>query len=180
MRAALLTAKDLGPSFSASKGDTTTVKGCQPLADMLNSASSGQRAQVQAEFAAEGLGPFLGETLTTRRDQADLAREYDKTRTALARCRSLSFLSGGTKLTFALSPINFGGPGSAAARLDGTYQDVQINGYLAIDKIGPVVFAYYFFQVESGSSQLAYAYYKQADAKVRRVLHADGASGNAH
>lgn len=172
MQAALLTAADVGPPFTpeTSTGGTaaTTVTGCQPLADMLNAPSGTDGTRVEAEFTAGDQGLYLAETLTTAADQVALANGYEQLRAAVAQCRSLTFQSeGSAALTFDGTPMNFGGPGSAALRLDGTYQGIQINGYIAVEKIGPVILGYVYFQVASGSSQLAVAYYAQAAAKAR-------------
>ncbi|MDJ0347095.1 hypothetical protein QMK19_36975 [Streptomyces sp. H10-C2] len=86
----------------------------------------------------------------------------------------MTFASDNTTLVFTLSPIRFGGPGATAARLDSTYQGVQVNGYLAVEKLGPVVMVYFFYQVGSGSSQLASQYYRQAVTKAQRVLGTAG------
>lgn len=172
MQAALLTAADLGPPFTpqTSTGGTsaTTVTGCEPLAGMLNAPSGPEGTQVEAEFTAGDQGPYLAETLATTPDQVALANGYEQLRAAVAQCRSLTFHSEGSAvLTFDGTPMDFGGPGSAALRLDGTYQGIQINGYVAVEKLGPVILGYVYFQVGSGSSQLAVAYYTQAAAKAR-------------
>jgi hypothetical protein len=165
----------LGPPFTADSSgptsgtDATTASGCEPLADMLNASSGNTGTQVEADFSAGDQGPYLEETLTTAADQVALADSYEQVRAAMAQCSSLTFHSeGGAVLTFDASPMTFGGPGSAALRLDGTYQGVQVNGYLAVERIGPVLLTYVYFQIGSGSSQLAVAYYAQAAAKVRQ------------
>lgn len=174
MQAALLTAADVGPPFTPvpSTGGTsaTTVSGCEPLADMLNAPPGTAGTQVEAEFTASDQGPYLGETLATAADQAALADGYEHLRSAMEQCRSPAFHSeGAAVLTFDASPMDFGGPGSAALRLDGSYQGIQINGYLAVERIGPVILGYVYVQVGSGSSQLAVAYYAQAAAKARQL-----------
>jgi hypothetical protein len=179
LKSALLNAADLGPGFTAStdtsSSDNSTVTGCSTVGSKLNAPSASHQVQQTAHFTAGGLGPFVGESLTTE-DQAALAEDYARDRAAFAACRSLTFKSGATTLTFDLSPIRFGGPGSIAARMDATFQGVQLNGYLAIEWLGTVVLGYYFFHVQSGSSQLAFLYYTQAVSKVQRVL--DGAASS--
>lgn len=173
MAAALLTASDLGPAFTpptdADGSDDSTVTGCESPTNLLDAPPNAHRTRVQADFTAGALGPVVAESLTTG-NQTALARDYNRVRTALAQCCSLTFASSETALTFALSPINFGGPGATAVRMDSTYQGVEVNGYLAVDRIGPVVFAYVYFHVGSGSSQLASHFYTKAVAKVQRVL----------
>lgn len=178
LRAALLTAHDIGLSpdttpTSSPGGSETKFTGCTPLSELLNAPSpttpsAGQNEQ-EAMFTAGDTGPFVGEALTTEAP-AQLAADYAKVAKALTSCRSLTSSSDGIRLTFDVTPIKFGGAGSAGARLDTTYQGVQVNGYIAVQRIGPVVMAYYFFQVGGGSSQLASAYYRQAAEKAAHTL----------
>lgn len=176
LRAALLTSHDIGlppapPSTGSANGGEIT--GCKPLADILNTPPpapppTGQNEQSVA-FAGGSTGLAVGETLTTE-GSARLAADYAKVAKALTACRSLTFSGDGTRLTFDVTPIKFGGADSAGARMDATYRGVQVNGYLAIQRIGPVIMGYYFFQVGGGSSQLASAYYRQAANKVAHTL----------
>ncbi|WP_157537215.1 hypothetical protein [Kitasatospora azatica] len=177
LQAALLTAGELGPAFAASSSasDTTgtggsSVTGCEPLASMLNgTASTTQQVQQDVLLTAGSTGPFVQESLLTETPAA-LTTDYAQARAALTSCHTLTFPTGAEPLTFTLSPINFGGPGSAAARMDATYRGVQVNGYLAIDRLGPVALTYAYFQIGSGSSQLASAYYTQAVNKIHQAL----------
>lgn len=185
LQAALLTAAELGPQFTAvdpggTSGSGTTVGGCEPLAGLLNTPSgTDAQTQVEAKFTAGDQGPYLDETLTTAADQAALANAYEQLRAAMAQCHALTLQSEGSAvLAFDVSPMNFGGPGSGALRLDGTYQGIQINGYLAVEKIGPVLLGYEYFQIGDGSSQLAVAYYTQAAAKVRQLPAAAPSPGS--
>lgn len=177
LQAALLTPGELGPAFAASSSasDTTgtgnsSVTGCEPLASMLNGVpSTTQQIQQEVLLTAGSNGPFVQESLLTE-DPTALTTDYAQARTALTSCHTLTFPTGAEPLTFTLSPINFGGPGSAAARMDATYRGVQVNGYIAIDRLGPVGLTYAYFQIGSGSSQLASAYYTQAVNKIHQVL----------
>lgn len=182
--AALLTAHDI--NLRASPGSASAggvgVTGCEPLADLLGAPAPAGQLRRQASFvgAAAG-GPFVQEALTTEA-RTRLDTDYGRLRGALDGCRSLTFGVGGTKLKMALTPITFGGPGSAAKRMDATVQGIRINGYLAVERIGPVVLGYAYMQAGSGSSQLASAYFQQAESKVEHAfggstLRAAGRSG---
>ena len=171
LRAALLTAHEIGLSpVPASTGSFTgdEITGCQPLAGILNTPSAGPNQQAAA-FTGGSIGPDVGEALTTEAP-AKLAADYAQIAKALVACHSLTFSGDGTQLTFDVTPIKFGGADSAGVRLDATYQGVQVNGYIAVQRIGPVIMGYYFFQGGSGSSQVASAYYRQASDKVAHTL----------
>lgn len=173
LKAALLTSRDIGlqssPNSPASGGGLA-VSGCEPLSTMLGAPVPAGETQEQAAFVGDAAGgPFVQEVLTTEA-QSRMTADYAKLRGALAACRSLTFTVGGTKLTMALTPINLGGAGSAAKRMDTTVQGVEVNGYLAVDRIGPVVLGYAYMQAGSGSSQLASYYYRQAVAKVSHAF----------
>jgi hypothetical protein len=179
LRSALLTAHDIGMTPAPDSGGSTGlsgtgVTGCAPLAGLLSrppgTGTAGQSEQ-DAAFTAGGAGPFVGEGLTAE-SPARLAADYAKAAKALTACRSVTFTGGATKLTFDLTPIKFGGADSSGARMDTTYDGVQVNGYLAMQRIGPAIMTFYFFQVGGGSSQLASAYYRQAVQKADRVLGA--------
>ena len=172
LKAALLTAADLGPSFASSTStDTsgTTVSGCPALATLLNGSTSAGQTSQEADYSAGDTGPFVGESLMTE-PAAALDADYAQTKAALTSCTALSITSGSVTLDFTLTPIHFGDPGSAAVRMDATVQGVQVNGYIAIQHLGSVVLTFYYFQLASGSSQTAYQYYTQAVSKARSVL----------
>ncbi|WP_431676018.1 hypothetical protein [Kitasatospora sp. KL5] len=177
LQAALLTAAELGPAFTVSSSPVATadsrseaVAGCEPLAGMLNGApSTTQQVHQNVLLTAGDTGPFVAESLLTESPEA-LTSDYAQARGALASCRTLIFPTAAEPLVFTLSPINFGGPGSTAARMDATYRGVQVNGYLAIERLGPVALTFAYFQVGSGSSQLASAYYRQAVDKIHQAL----------
>jgi hypothetical protein len=175
MRAALLTVTDLGPPYQideSASGGQTDASGCEPLATMLNSPTDPQRTQVRADFAGGDNGPFIEEAITTE-DQRALPADYARVQTALTQCQSLTFTSGnGDPLTFTVSQIDLGAGPATAVRLDGTFQGTQVNGYLAIDKIGPVVLTYDYVQVGSGSSQEAAAFFAQAVSKAQDSFEA--------
>lgn len=179
LQSALLQATDLGSSFSLSTAaggtGTSSAVGCEPLASMLNASAGAQERTAEVEFSGGSTGPFVGETLTAE-GQAALSKDYEATQVALSQCRTLSFVSGGTTLTFSLTPIHFGGSDSTAVRMDGTYQGVEVNGYLAIEKINSTALSFYFFQVGSGSSQSASLFDARAVAKAQRVLGGDSAA----
>jgi len=176
LKAALLTAAELGPGFAASTSSSsstqtggTTISGCPALAALINGSPSAGQTSQEAEFTADDTGPYVGESLMTE-PAAALDTDYAKTKAALTSCTSLSITSGGVAADFTLTPIQFGDPGAAAVRMDATIQGVQVNGYLALQRLGSVALTFYYFQLASGSSQTAYQYYTQAVTKARSVL----------
>jgi hypothetical protein len=171
LKSALLNADDVGlkESKSTDSGhDGSTASGCSEFAKILNEPSEAQEEQ-DAEFTGGDSGPFLGEQLMTE-EPAKLASDYAQVSKALASCKSLSYKYTDGTLTFALSPIKFGGPGAVAVRMDGESNGVQVNGYLAVERLGDVALSYSFMQVGDGSSMLASTYYEQAVSKVRKEL----------
>lgn len=168
LAAGLLTASDLGPGYTKSTDSTGTgtVTGCTDLANMINATTTTPQATVS--YQASSTGPFVGDTLTTDKS-ATLDSEYAKAKAAINSCPSLTFTSGGTALKMMLTPINFGA-GAAAARMDGTIQGVQVNGYLVLGRVPQAILGYYLLQIGDGSSQTAYVQYQQAAAKAQRVL----------
>lgn len=191
LSAALLTASDLGGNFTtagpssgsgpgsggtsnggASSSGTTTSSGCPALDGLLNSAGSsfGAGNRAEADFSAGAAGPFLDEVLADS-SPSDVNAGYAQLSAALTSCTSWTITSGEVSLTFNFTPITFSpGPDTTAVRLDGTYQGFELNGYIVCEKLSPVVLGYVFFQIGSGSSQVAYADFTQAVAKVEAVL----------
>ena len=106
-----------------------------------------------------------------RLDPSLPGRLFDHGFMAMKSCKHMEIDSNGETFTLTLSPIAFGGPKSAAVRMDGTLQGVQIDAYLAIDRVGPAELAYFFLQVGSGSSQVASFYFRLADAKAQQQLN---------
>lgn len=172
LKTALLTSKDLGGGFTSSTSDTTdsdsTVTGCGPLAKLMN-APGDSSDQAAAAFTAGETGPFVGEAIAAEPSNT-FDKDYSELVGAVKSCGSLSFNTSDGAMRFDLSPINFGGAGSTAVRMDGAVQGIQVNGYLAIDRVENVAIVYYFFQIGSGSSQLASDFYTKADQKAHRVL----------
>lgn len=152
----------------ASGGGKTTVSGCPQLQILLSVGSSPSATDQGVTYQAGQTGPTVGESLLTA-SPAALAAAYADDKAALESCRHLEITSDGTGFALTLTPITFGGPQSAAVRMDGTLQGLQINAYLAIDDVGPAELAYFYLQVGSGSSQVASHYYRVADAKARQL-----------
>lgn len=168
LQAALLTAADLGPSFTASQdnGGQATASGCKPLVDLINSSAP---HQVGAEFEASSAGPYVGEAITAG-TPADLQAAFSSAKTALTSCKSITFSTGGQTITFQLSPIQLDGANSVSVRLDGTLQGVQINGYMAMGNLPNAIVGFNYLQLESGSSQVADELYTKALNKAQQVL----------
>ncbi|MFI1091797.1 hypothetical protein [Streptomyces sp. NPDC020917] len=175
LKSALLTAHDLGlgTTMSPTSIGGASIKGCEPLAGTLNatmaaSSRPGQQA-ASSGFSGGGTGPFVAEGLTTKAPDL-MATDYARTRAALSACRTLTLTTGGTHLKFSLTPVAFGGHGTAAARLEASLQGFGVKGYLAMQRFGAVMISYYYFELGGGSSDVASSYYRQAVAKAGRVL----------
>uniref|UniRef100_UPI00159F1120 hypothetical protein n=1 Tax=Actinacidiphila rubida TaxID=310780 RepID=UPI00159F1120 len=176
LKSALLTEHDigLGSEVDPKSIGGASIAGCEPLAGTLNAtmtATSGPGEHAASSgFAGGGTGPFLAEGLTSKAPNL-LAADYARTSAALRSCRSLTLTSGGTHLKFTMTPVAFGdSKNTSAARLKGSVQGFGVNGYLAMERFGPVVLSYYFIQLGGSSSQLASTYYQQAVAKAGKVL----------
>ncbi|WP_327691076.1 hypothetical protein OG870_17310 [Streptomyces sp. NBC_00461] len=183
LEAALLEAGELGPAFAkesaspspsesnrSDEGDT--FKGCRPLAMLLNGgAGRSNNPQATVTFKAREGAVAVAEELLAE-PPAALGTDYAATKRALESCDSITLVSAGKTIDFSLTPIHFGGPGSSAVRLDGTYRGVLVNGYIAIERLSKnVVLSYSFFQAGGGSSQLASAFYQLAVDKARTNLN---------
>lgn len=170
LSSALLTASDLGPGYSATTDTSsdTTPSGCSAL-DALNASASPKPGKIEqdAEFVNGDTGPFVFESLITE-PLATLKSDDAAARAALASCKELTIPSAG--LTLSLTPISFGGADSTAARMDGEIEGTQVNGYLAFERLGTTELVFTFFQLGSGSSQLASTYYTDAVQKAEKVL----------
>lgn len=182
LKAALLAPTDMGSSFtqepmqgalggasgSGSSGSTSVI-GCPQLRVPLSAGATTSATDQGIVFQAGQTGPVVAESLITA-PAAQLDHAYADDKAALQSCTHLQISSNGTSITLTLSPLTFGGPQSAAVRMDGTVQGVQVNAYLAIDHVGPAELTYFFLQVESGSSQLASYYFRLADAKAQQLI----------
>lgn len=185
LQAALLAPTDMGSAFtrqptespsagSGSSGSgssgTTTVTGCPQLQFLTGVGASTSPTSQGVTYQAGDYGPTVSESLITA-PTADLEHTYSDDVSAMKSCKHMEINSNGETFTLTLSPIAFGGPKSAAVRMDGTLQGVQIDAYLAIDRVGPAELAYFFLQVGSGSSQVASFYFRLADAKAQQQLN---------
>jgi hypothetical protein len=188
LSAALLSPGDMGSNFSvlpipagssaAQSARAATVTGCPQLGILENvGATLAQDDRGAAYRAADGM-PVVGESLRTAAG-ADLAAAYAEDRAALATCRNLNITVRGTDFAVRLTPVELGRVQSATAvRLDGMLEGVQVDGYLALDDLGPAELAYLFLQVGTGSPQPAAYYFEQADGKARRYLDTVWSSGH--
>jgi hypothetical protein len=183
LHSALLTAADLGPSFSAltgaGGGSPSTVAGCEALTPLLTGAPAGapnpDEIQQDASLQAGQNGPFIDEALLTEAPAA-VAADYARNSAALKSCKAVSLSSGGTTLDFKLSPITFApAASSTATRMDGSLDGVEINGYLAVSNLGGVEAEYFYLQFDNGSSQLASHFFTMGVDKARTTL-SEGAS----
>lgn len=187
---ALLRASDLGRSFvvaeksngSGGRSGSASVRaiGCPPMVKMLSpSAGSGHVSRGSARvssasvvFTAGQAGPFVTEGLTAS-PMAVADSVYAQWRAALASCHSLGFVEAGHTVPFKLRPINLGGPpGSAAVRMDDVFGGVEVNGYLAVDRIKDVIQTYFFYQFRSRSSRFARSSYVKAVERLKAFCQA--------
>ncbi|MFD0274388.1 hypothetical protein ACFVHB_10840 [Kitasatospora sp. NPDC127111] len=183
LKAALLTAEELGPDFAeipadaspSPGGGASPVAGCDALRALVNRRGAEPSPQVphqEIEFDGPGGNPMITESLTAE-DSAKLTTDFATVTDAFATCHSLTFTDGtGTTVTFTVTPITLGDrPDAPAVRLDGDLAGTQLNGYLAVERFGPTAMAYGFFQRDSGDSQLASLYYRAAVTKAERTLN---------
>jgi hypothetical protein len=178
LQAALLSPSDVGPTFtpqpsSASPSGTgtssPTVSGCPELTSALAWTNNGSRIEKDVTYQAGQAGPFLIQSLSTApKDQVNA--NYAQAVTALRTCKTLTLGSQGTVLDFHLTPISFGPAPSQAVRMDGSYQGVQLNGYLVINRVGAAEMAFIYLQVNETSPQAAMHYYQLAETKAQQHL----------
>jgi hypothetical protein len=180
LRAALLAPGDMGSAFAEQpavtptggatgrSGGTDTASGCPQLQILFTVGKSVSATDQGVTYQAGEVGPIVGESLITAQPKA-LAAAYADDRAALETCKHLAVNADGETLALTLTPITFGGPRSAAVRMDGTLEGVQVDAYMAIDDVGPAELAYFYLQVGSGSSQVAMYYYGAADAKAHQL-----------
>jgi hypothetical protein len=184
LRAALLTTADTGlhasgPSTGGGGGGAgaaaaavdvgvgTEATGCAALDKALDTPV-GPRSQ-ETDLNGGDTGPLLSELLVAG-PQAREATTYRQIKSALATCHKMNVSDGSTPIALRLTPIRLGGAESTAARMDGTFHGVPINGYIAFGQVGPVLIDYLYFQFGDASSQHASAMYRKAVDKVRHVV----------
>lgn len=174
LKSALLTADELGApwqAYTSSGGGAGSASGCEPLASELNSTSTNPgEVSVNAEFAAGSLA-FVEQKLV-----AEPASTFDaslkKAKDAIGTCNTNLVLNAdGMTLSFDVTPFNFA-PGSTGARLDATYQGVQVNGYLSVARVSNrnIALSFLYLQIGSSSSQNADHIYRLADDKATRTF----------
>ncbi|WP_380280814.1 hypothetical protein [Kitasatospora purpeofusca] len=188
LRAALLTAAELGPDFTEVPADpgsspeaepepgagASPMAGCDTLRALLNQVGANGPSQTphqEAEFDGPDGNPMVTESLTAEEPER-LNADFATVTAAFADCHSLTFTDDmGGAVTFSVTPLALGErEGAPAVRIDGTISGVRLNGYLGIERLGDVALAYGFFQRDSDASQLASLYYRAAVAKAERTL----------
>ncbi|MFB8236507.1 hypothetical protein ACFC58_08130 [Kitasatospora purpeofusca] len=182
LRAALLSAAELGPDFTEVPVDpdpspaagASPVAGCDALRALLNRNPSGSSAQgphQEVQFDGPDGNPMITESLSAE-ETARLDADFATVSSAFADCHSITFTDNtGAAVTFSVTPIALGDrAGAPAVRLDGDLAGVRLNGYLGIERLGDVALAYGYFQRDSDDSQLASLYYRAAVAKAERTL----------
>ncbi|WTW98577.1 hypothetical protein OG216_36890 [Streptomycetaceae bacterium NBC_01309] len=172
---ALLEPADIGPAVSEDAETTpddasADPAGC-PALDSLRNGPSADEPDPWPEVQLIADAVVIQEKLIAGPPET-IAASHAALREALSTCTSLTFPAndGSAPLTVDLSPITFGGPDSIAVRLDGTYEGIPVNGYLALEPLGAVELVYMFVQAGDDSSQLASAIYAIAVDKVHQVV----------
>ncbi|MEU4119143.1 hypothetical protein AB0F71_32200 [Kitasatospora sp. NPDC028055] len=183
LKAALLTANDLGPGYteapaSGSPGPSenpTPVSGCDALNALINMHATGSgpatpRAETELD-GPDGGNPMVTEALTAE-DPARLATDFATATDAFRTCHTITFNAGtDASVTFTVTPVTLGDRQDApAVRLDGTLAGVQLSAYLGVERFGTVGMAYGFFQRQGADAQTASMQYRSAVAKVERTL----------
>jgi hypothetical protein len=136
---------------------------------MNNTSSTPGEVEASASFTSGTTGPFVEQDLCVAPVSA-FEPVFTKISGDLASCKQLTITSDGETLRFDLTPFNFAA-GGTAARLDGTYQGEQLNGYLAVQKVSQnVAMLFFYFQIGSGSSQEAFQIYTVAIDKAKRAF----------
>ncbi|MFC5911502.1 hypothetical protein [Streptacidiphilus monticola] len=176
LQSALLTAGDLQSPYSPAPSDTSSPSTVQGCTEMQNLGGASGLTKADASFQASDNGPFVEEHLGAG-PAATLDAAYTKAAHALQDCSRLTITSGQVRVTLTLTPVNAGGGvASTAKRMDGSYQGVAINGYVALTKLQNAAMLFTFIQVGSTSSQQANAFYQQAVTKADQTLNGSGSS----
>ena len=173
LKSGLLTAAEIGAPYKAETASGTSnarIGGCEALANLMNDTSTNPgEVTATADFTAGESGPFVTQALTAE-PVSSFERSLKTVTDALASCAHLTVSEDGTSLSFELTPIHFA-EGATAKRIDGTYQGIPLNGYLAVERISRnVAMVFFYFQIGSGSSQDAYRVYTLAADKAMRVF----------
>ncbi|MER6365110.1 hypothetical protein [Kitasatospora sp. NPDC001527] len=205
LRAALLTAAELGPDFTEIPLDTespepedgsspspspspsaTPLAGCDALRALLNGTvteelpSRAQSPYQEVQFEGPDGYPLITEFLTAE-ESGELAADLDTVDSAFTECPSIDFSSDtGESVTFTVTPVALGDRQDApAVRLDGTLAGTRLVGYLGIERLGDVALGYGYFQQDSDDAELASLYYRAAVTKAERTLGLQAGSTTA-
>ncbi|MFE6864993.1 hypothetical protein ACFVFS_00385 [Kitasatospora sp. NPDC057692] len=190
LKAALLTAAELGPDFTevplgtespspeAGTGSgPSPLAGCDALRALINGTvteelpSPAQSPFQEVQFEGPDGSPLITEFLTAEESE-ELAADLGTVNSAFTRCPSIDFTSdAGERVTFSVTPVTLGDRQDAqAVRIDGTLAGTRLNGYLGVERLGDVALGYGYFQQDSDDSELASLYYRAAVAKAERTL----------
>ncbi|MFB7476263.1 hypothetical protein [Kitasatospora sp. NPDC056184] len=194
LKAALLTAAELGPDFtevpldtaspspeagsgSASAPGSSPLAGCDALRALLNGTvteelpSPAQSPFQEVQFEGPDGYPLITEFLTAEESE-NLTADLNTVNSAFTQCPSIDFTNdAGESVTFSVTPVTLGDrQGAPAVRIDGTLAGTRLNGYLGVERLGDVALGYGYFQQGSDDSELASLYYRAAVAKAERTL----------
>ncbi|MFF7456847.1 hypothetical protein [Kitasatospora sp. NPDC008115] len=194
LKAALLTAAELGPDFTDLEPDTespspepgsgaTPLAGCDALRALLNGTvtddlpSSAQSPYQEAQFEGPDGHPFILEFLTAA-EPDEMDSDLEAVESAFTECPTLDITDGeGESVTLTVTQVTLGDREEApAVRIDGTVGGTPLYGYLGIERLGDVALGYGYFQEGSDDADLASLYYRAAVAKAERTLGVEAGS----
>lgn len=138
--------------------------------DLNDTSTNPGEVGASAQFDAGSTGPFVQQTLV-----AEPASTFDaslkKAKDEIATCRNLKISADGITLSFDVTPFNFA-QGATGAVLDGTYQGVELNGYLSVARVSNrnIALLFLYFQIGSSSSQNASRIYMLAETKAAQTF----------
>ncbi|MGW6915475.1 hypothetical protein ACWGB8_16890 [Kitasatospora sp. NPDC054939] len=178
LKAALLTVDDLGSEFTVVPPDPGAaeedppISGCEDLVNLIKDLQQSPPASdtwEAVEFVGPDDNPSISQALMTE-DSDQLTTDFNEASAAFDNCTSFTVGEEfGTEFT--VKPVTLGDrPEAPAVQLDTTFFGVPFNGYLGLERFGPVGMAYLFFQSGEDSPDAAKKYYNTAVAKVERVL----------
>ncbi|MFG3225770.1 hypothetical protein ACGF07_13450 [Kitasatospora sp. NPDC048194] len=184
LKAALLTADDVGPGYTEAPASTespgpsdnpTPVTGCDALSALVTmhtgqSSPATPHAETELDGPDDG-NPMVTEALTAE-DPGKLTTDLNTVTDAFKTCHTITFTAGDTDtVTFTVTPVTLGDRQDApAVRLDGTLAGVQLNAFIGVERFGTVGMAFGYFQRQGADSQTASMQYRTAVAKVERTL----------
>jgi hypothetical protein len=171
LRRALLARSDLGPSFKRQPNDTsdnTKATGCPKLDADLNATGAPRTPHALINFNGGQDGPFVSEQLVELSAKA-LENEYNEAEGGMDSCHSFTVATGGTPLTFDLTPVTSSSQ-AAAGMLRGSFSGQHLTGYIGIEDVKGAELDYLYFQLGPTPSPMGARFFAQAVTKAQKVL----------